>query len=122
MPCIIRKQLIFAQAISDEVKQTLQKGPQKSNTWRGLTTSVVSGGGILNKYRCLCFVDKLTEISRDLLSKVNKKLSYSSRRRLPEESKKLTDATVAFLERGDNSCIMPGKDDFVNCNGEQLHS
>ena len=119
VPRIIRKQLIFAQAVSDEVKQALQKGPQKSNTRRGLTASVVSGGGILKKYRCLRFVNKLTGISRDLLSKVNKKLSYSSRRRLPDESKKLTDAMVAFLERGD-SRVMPGKDDFVNCNGEKV--
>ena len=63
---------------------------------------------------------KLIGIIRDLLSKVNGKLSYSSRRRLPEKSKKLTDAIVAFLERGDNSCVMPGKDDFVNCNGEKV--
>ena len=120
VPRIIRKQLVFAQAVSDEVKQATQKGPQKSNTRRGLTASVVSGAGILKKYRCLRLVNKLTGISRDLLSKVNGKLSYSSRRRLPEESKKLTDAIVAFLERGDNSRVMPGKDDFVNCNGEKV--
>ena len=52
---------------------------------------------------------------------MNGKLSYSaSRRRLPVKSKKLTDAIVAFLERGDNSRVMPGKDDFVNCNGEKV--
>ena len=118
MPRTIQKKLIFAQAISDKVKQTLQKGPHKSNTW--LTASVVSGGGTLKKYHCLRFVNKSTGISRDLLSKVNKKLSYSSRRCIPEESKKLMDAIVAFLRRGDNSPVMPGKDDFVNCNREKV--
>ena len=47
---------------------------------------------------------------------------YSLRRCLPEKSKKLTDAIVAFLERGDNSSNMPGKDDFVNCNGEKVQN
>lgn len=106
--------------MSDEVKQALQKGPQKSDTRCGHTTSVVSGGGILKKYCCLHFVNKLTGISRDLLFKVNKKLLYSFRMHLSEESKKLTDAIIEFLERGDNSCVMPGKDDFVNCNGENV--
>ena len=97
VPRIIRKQLVFAQAVLDEVKRATQKGPQTSNTRRGLTTSVVSGAGSLKKYRCLRLVNTLTEISRDLLSNLNGKLSYSSRRRLPEKSKKLTDAIVAFL-------------------------
>lgn len=83
-------------------------------------TSVVSGAGILKKYSCLCMVNNLTEISRDLLCKANGKLSYSSRRCLPGKSKKLTDDILAFLERGDNSRVMPGKDDFVNCNGEKV--
>ena len=120
VPRIIPKQLVFAQAVSDKVKQATQKNPQKSNMRRSLTASVVCGAGILKKYCCLRLVNKLTEISRDLLSKVNGKLSYSSRRPLPEKSKKLTDAIVAFLERGGNSRVMTGKDDFVNCNGEKV--
>lgn len=120
VPCIIWKQLVFALAVSDEVKQATQKGPQKSNIAAWAYTSVVSGAGILKKYHCLCLVNNLTEISRDLLCKANGKLSYSSRRCLPEKSKTLTDDILAFLERGDNSHVMPGKDDFVNCNGEKV--
>lgn len=120
VPRIIRKQLVFAQAVSDKVKWATQKGPQKSNTWHRLTARVVSVTGILKKNCCLRLVNKLTGISRDLLSKVNGKLSHSSRRHLSEKSKQLTDAIIAFLERGDKSRIMPGKDDFVNCNGEKV--
>ena len=44
VPHAIRKQLIFAHAVSDEVRQAVEKGPQNSNTRRGLSASVVSGG------------------------------------------------------------------------------
>ena len=49
---VIRKQLIFAHAVSDEVRQAVEKGPQNSNTQHGPSASV-SGAGILKKYRCL---------------------------------------------------------------------
>lgn len=120
VPHVIRKQLIFAQAFSDEVRQAVEKGPQNSNTRRGLSASVVSGAGILKKYRCIRLLKKLTGISRGLLSKVRNKLSYPKRERLPEKSKGLTDAIVTFLERGDNSHVMPGKDDFVKYNGGKV--
>ena len=47
VPRVIRKQLVFAQAVSDEIRQAVEKGPQTSNTRRGLSASVVSGVGIL---------------------------------------------------------------------------
>ena len=120
VPHAIRKQLIFAHAVSDEARQAVEKGPQNSNTRRGLSASVVSGAGILKKYRCLRLLKRFTGISRGLLSKVRSKLSYPKRKRLSERSKQLTDAIVTFLERGDNSRVMPGKDDFVKYNGEKI--
>lgn len=89
--------------------------------WCGFIVSVVFGVGILKKYCCFCLVNKLIGISRDLLFKVNGKLFYLLRRCLLEELKKLMiDVIVVFLERGDNFCVMLGKDDFVNCNGEKV--
>ena len=87
VPHVIRKQLIFAHAVSDEVRQAVEKGPQNSNTRRGLSASVVSGAGILKKYRCLRLLKRFTGISRGLLSKVRSKLSYPKRKRLPERTK-----------------------------------
>ena len=121
VPPVIRRQLIFAHTVSDKVRQAVEKGPQNSNTQRGLSASVVSGAGILKRYCCLRLLKRFTGISMGLLSKVRSKLSNPIRKWLPERSKDLTDAIVAFLERGDNSCVMPGKDDLVKYNEEKFH-
>ena len=72
--------------LPDEVKQAVQNGAEKSNTRRGLTASVVAGGGVLKKYCCIRFLNKSTGISRDLLSKIKSKLSYPAKRRLQDAS------------------------------------
>ena len=120
VPRQIRKQLVLAHAVSAEVKQAVQSGDlQKSNTRRGLTASIISGL-IIKKYQCVRTLSKLTGIGRELLAKANKKMSYPKKKRLPEVSQELTDKVIAFLERSDNSRMMPGKADYVTLNGTKV--
>ena len=120
VPRQIRKQLVLAHAVSEEVKKAVQSGDsQKSNTRRGLTASIISGR-IIKRYQCLRTLSKMTGIGRELLAKANKKLSYPKKKRLPEKSQEVTEKIIAFLERSGNSRMMPGKADFVNYNGTKV--
>ena len=111
------KQLVLTQAVSAEVKQAVQSGgSQKSNTRRGLTARILSGH-IIERYQCLRTLIQMTGIGRELFAKANKKLSYPKKKRLYEKSQELTEKIIAFLERSDNSRMMPGKADCVTIDG-----
>ena len=106
-------------SISRNKKSRPERGFQASNTRRSLTANIISGR-IINRYHCLQTLSKMTGIGSELLAKANKKMSYPKKKRLPEKSRELTEKIITFLERSNNSRMMPGKADFVTFNGAKV--
>ena len=100
----------------DEVSSSLNTRSTAFNksTGRGLAASIVSGK-LLHRYRLIRRMGKAISMNRSLLSKSKGKLVYSKKSRLAEKQKELDKAITEFLERDDNSRMMPGKGDFTNC-------
>lgn len=121
LPRPIRKQLLFAQVVVDEVEASLKTSNAsfKKSTRRGLAASIVSGN-ILRKYRCVRTLSKAISLNRTTLSKSQGKLMYPAKQREVQKQKQLNKAIQEFLERDDNSRMMPGKGDFRNCDGVKV--
>ena len=122
LPPQIRKQLLFAQVMADEVKSSVDdtsSSSLKKSTHRGLAASVVAGN-LLRRYRCIKRMSDHISVDRGTLSKAKGKLAYPKKSRLGERQKKVDKAINEFLERDDNSRMLPGKGDFTKCNGVKL--
>ena len=85
----IRKQLLFAQVVVDEVKSSLKTSNAafKKSTRRGLAASIVSGK-ILRRYRCVRTMSKAISFNRTTLSKTQEKLMYPAKQREAEKQTK----------------------------------
>ena len=86
---------------------------------RGLATRVIAGN-ILKKYRCIREMGRSTGLDRRNLAKSKGKLIYPARKRQARKQEQLTKAVIEFLERDDNSQMMPGKGDFKSCDGVKI--
>ena len=64
-------------------------------------------------------MSRATGLSRCTLNRFKEKFVYPLKRREKEKQEKLDAATTEFLERDDNSRMMPGKADFKKCDGEK---
>ena len=61
-----------------------------------------------------------TGLDRRNLAKSKGKLIYPARKRQARKQEQLTKAVIEFLERDDNSQMMPGKGDFKSCDGVKI--
>ena len=102
----IRKQLLLSNVLMAEVKEA-KKANKKKSTILHQTLS----GKIVKKYRCLSSLNRKTGLSRRSLAKTACK-SFEARKEQRKRARlHYEDAVLAFLERDDNSRVLPGKND-----------
>lgn len=99
----VRKQLLYAECIHENIKQTMsQKSPNM------VSLQMVSGK-VIKKYRLRSYLEKKTMIERRKVVK-----SITERKKVVRKMAVKIKADVKnFLNRDDNSRIMPGKGDYV---------
>jgi len=112
VPKAVRKKLVMANAILEEIKTSSTKN--KKQRKKRVVANVVSGN-ILKKYKCLHLLSRETGIGRKVLKGVRSKsvLTLARNRRVTEREtvKKLV---TEFMERDDVSINMPGKNDCTH--------
>jgi len=104
----IRKKLVFGECLSTEIKEA--KAAQKQHD-TGVVHRVASGR-VIRKYRMRTVLQKSTGLNRKRLY-VGKSVNKKIRSRLHEHRQQVIDSITAFLERDDNSRMLPGKQDAV---------
>ena len=106
----IRKQLMYAEIVTEEVKITLMNNPTEIPGFQ----KVVSGK-VIKKYRMRSYLEKMTSLHRRkrLQSTTNKNPILRSR------AQKVKSDVKKFLNRDDNSRLMPGKGDSVKVGKDQ---
>ena len=106
----IRKKLIYAECISQEVNKTSGENPRK----RKIVANVVAGP-VMEKYRLMSELKKSTKLThRTVFSKTqSKKLTVDRRPRNLVVSRAHRRDVEKFLCRDDNSRCMPGKGDVI---------
>lgn len=108
----IRKKLIFANAIMNGTKDT--------STSDKKTKAIISGvlsGKIVKRYRLLSMIKKNTGLRKRSLYIGSR---FTTKQRLPLIRNQLKESVIKFLEREDNSRMMPGKADFKKHGGEKV--
>ena len=113
----IRQKLLFAECMTSEIQQSMQSNPEKSN----VISKIVSGKTI-KKYRLLNTLQKSSGISKRQLRRsaklgetktinmIKKFAKYRQTRAQCLKQKTATDISD-FMERDDNSRMLPGKAD-----------
>lgn len=104
----IRKQMLLSNAII-EVKLAKSKNkPGKASILRNIVV-----GRILKKYRFVSALSMRLKLDRNRVGKVKtKSISFSKQKRV-SEVRRYRDAVVTFMERDDNSRMLPKKTDKV---------
>ena len=99
----------------DEIKDSVAA----NNTTVGKrTVRTVVGGQVAKKYQLVSTMSEETGISRNHLQKMkNKSLVHLKKSRLVTLNAQLKKSVQAFLEREDNSRMMPRKRDSKTCGG-----
>ncbi|XP_060604512.1 uncharacterized protein LOC132757278 [Ruditapes philippinarum] len=115
----VHKELVFANAVCDEIKVAAHKAPVKA---KRILQNLVAGN-LLKKYKLLKRFGEKTNTSRNKLSKVKcKSVSIENLNRRREIAKS-REKVIEFLERDENSRAMPGKCDYVRSeNGEKYQT
>ena len=107
LPKPVRRKLLEANLLSDEIKISASKNKRRSHFIR----KVVSGR-ITKKYRATRLIASMTNLDRKKLSLNNtKRLSTPLKKRSTNIIIQLTSKVASFLSRDDNSRMMPGKKD-----------
>lgn len=75
----------------------------------------MASGKILKKYRCMTLLHKKSGIGKRAISHRQGKLEYGRKSREELKRKLLQDSVTSFLDRDDNSRMMPGKADYKSC-------
>lgn len=113
----IRKRLIYAECLSEEIKFAQQD--QGKNCKKKETVHRVASGKIIRKYRLKTTLEKMTNLNRRKACN-NKSLAYVKKSRLRNLRKQVSEEVVTFLERDDNSRLLPGKNDAVTSCKERI--
>ena len=104
----IRKKLVFGECLSSEIGEA--KAAQKVNETE-IVHKIVSGK-IIKKYRMRSALQNSTGLNRKK-QYVGKSVSRYQRSRMSQYRKQVNDSITQFLERDDNSRMLPGKQDAV---------
>ena len=114
----IRKKLLFAECMTTEIQQSIESNPEKSNIF-----SKIVSGKMMKKYRLLNMLQKSSGISKRQLKRSTKpgetktinvvKMKFAKYRQTRAQILKQKIATDIsdFMERDDNSRMLPGKAD-----------
>ncbi|MES9901650.1 MAG: hypothetical protein ABW168_03080 [Sedimenticola sp.] len=105
LPRTIHDKLLFANVITDEIKDSAKKSSHKR---KKVISSIVCGRRI-RKYKFTTRLSKCIGMRKSSL-KENTSPNVTKRQ---ESHKTLRTKVVEFLERDDNSQMMPGKNDYV---------
>ena len=82
-------------------------------------TKNIVNGKVTKKYKMKSITSQVFGIRRRSLMSTSKKMKKVLRKRLPEIQEEIKTAVLTFLNRGDNSSIMPGKADYKTVSGQQ---
>lgn len=107
------KKLLFANVIMEELKNAASAPNAKKGTKqkaKGLAESVFAGK-VIKKYRCMGLLQKYAQVGRRVLNTHHGKLVYKRKKRNEERSDELKKQVISYLERDDNSRMLPGKAD-----------
>ena len=118
VPAVIKKKLIYANVVEDE----LQTAAKKSDQHKEVVVSLLKGKQ-LKKYRLKKQLSRQLNVSEKFLRKrKDKSLKCLERRRLLAKQKELERQVRSFLERDDNSRMNPGKQDCLTVDGEKVQT
>lgn len=95
-------------------------GTKDTSTSDKKTKAIISGvlsGKIVKRYRLLSMIKKNTGLSKRSLYIGSR---FTTKQRLPLIRNQLKESVIKFLEREDNSRMMPGKADFKKHGGEKV--
>ena len=106
IPKPIRNKLLFANALSEEIKVARKN----TNDQEQQAIRNVISGNIIKKYRQIKVLAKMTKTDRRKLSKVKaKSIKIRKLRKKPLIEKGIHAKVLEFFGRDDNSRMMPGK-------------
>ena len=108
----LRRQLIFGQALMDEVSTA-----KTNNIKNRRSLSSMVSGQIVKKYRMVSRLSENLGFSRRTLTKVNTKWESRIRDRRNRLQQKFSEEVREFYERDDNSRAQPGKADYTSKDG-----
>lgn len=109
----LRQKVLFAECVGDEIKAASQSN-QKQVVMRIVT------GKIIKKYKLKTSLASTTGLNRRKMNNVQKSVSLSKRSRNKAISEKIDKDIQNFLERDDNSRLLPGKADAVKVGKDKV--
>lgn len=110
----VRKRLIYNECINKEIIKATE-----SNSRRFSAVQKVVSGTIMKKYRLQSTLQKYTTLNRRKTYNQKKRLT-SKKTKYATWRKHMTEEVRKFLEREDNSRILPGKADAVKEGQEKM--
>ena len=118
VPAGMKKKLIYANVVEDE----LQIAAKKSDQHKEAVVSLLKGKQ-LKRYRMKKHLSQQLNVSEKFLyTRKDKSLRCLERRRLLARQKELERQVRSFLERDDNSRMNPGKQDCLTVDGEKVET
>ena len=118
VPAGIKKKLIYANVVEDE----LQIAAKKSDQHKEVVVSLLKGKQ-LKRYRMKKHLSQQLNVSeKSLCTRKDKPLECLERWRLLARQKELERQVRSFLERDDNSRMNPGKQDCLTVDGEKVQT
>ena len=118
VPAGIKKKLIYANVVEDE----LQIAAKKSDQHKEVVVSLLNGKQ-LKRYRMKKHLSQQLNVSEKFLyTRKDKSPKCLERRRLLARQKELKRQVRSFLERDDYSRMNPGKQDCLTVDGEKVQT
>ena len=116
--CSLRKRLSFSNVLVDEIRESTRLN--KSTSGKRIIRNIISGR-IVKKYRLVKAMNEATKLARNsLLSAKSKSCAVSKQTRLLAIYQAKKEQVKLFLERDDNSRMMPGKNDAKKSEGVKV--
>ena len=113
LPKEIHKTLLLGNVIMSEIDDARRNNGRKG---RKVIANILSGK-LLKKYKLKRMLNKYTGISRKIKESTSKKCDrVTKQEKQPSLGKEKRDKVIDFLNRDDNSMMMPGKNDKVKEN------
>ena len=106
IPKPIKNQLLFANVISEEIKEASKNSANEDHQ---VIRNVISGS-IVKKYKLMKTLGKMAMTNQRKLAKVTtKSMKIRQVRKKPLVEKGVQNKVIEFFKSDDNSCMMPGK-------------
>ena len=107
----IQQKLLVENSIASELRQAQKENKEQAGSLRN-----VVAGRIVKKYRLVKAVSEETKLDRRKMTlSVSKLITNCTRKRQNTLKSTMSSHIVAFLQRDDNSRMMPGKTRFQDC-------